>query len=232
MIRDNPPTESVVIAQQKLGESREPVRVPNTFRKGTPAEHYAAIIRNLRLLNRESDAPRCVGVTRVPGGSAQSVVATNLAVRLAQLTDDRVLLVAANAHNPTIYSTFAQKRQRVTSLYDILRDEGTLSDAVLTGAGDNLFILAVRPQRTATQEDSRLIRFANLLEDMKQNYEYVIFDLPDASDMTPCFDFAVELDGVVLEVEASRVRHASARWVERQLRHVEATVLGSILTQF
>lgn len=195
-------------------------------------EHYHALLRNLRMPARAGSGPRAVGVTRTIGSDPSTVVALNLALTLAGQVSDTVLLVAANPLNRVIRETLVSQAKRdVINLYHVLQEERTLSEAVLGTDSDNLFVLPSECSKKHEGVLPGIQRFANLLEDMRQNYSYVIVDLPIASELTPCFDLAAELDGVLLEVDANRSRVRAARTAVQQMKHIGINVLGCVFKE-
>jgi septum formation inhibitor-activating ATPase MinD len=146
--------------------------------------------------------------------------------------NDTVLLVSANPVNRMIRDTLVSKAKRdVIDVYQVLLEERSLSEAVLETDSDHLFVLASEYSKRQIGVFPALRRFANLLEDMRQNYHYVIIDLPEVSELTPCFDLAAELDGVLMEVEANRSRVRVAQRAVQQMTQAGINVLGCVLKE-
>jgi Mrp family chromosome partitioning ATPase len=67
-----------------------------------------------------------------------------------------------------------------------------------------------------------------LLESLKHSFDLIIFDLPPANELTTCYAFASCMDGIVVVVEPRQVDRDVARRSARQLKEVNAKLLGVV----
>lgn len=193
------------------------------------ADYYNALLRNLRLDPQGESALKTLGLTRSPGCGAASVVATNLALAFASQGSSPVILINTDFGNRVPETTFSLSR--VTGFYDVLADRVPLQDVIQDTSFPNLKGIGCGRTDRDVQSFHLVTRFREVLETLKQEYRLIVVDLPQATPLTWCFDFAALLDGVVVEVDAGRVERRAARELLDQLQFVQANVIGSVLKQ-
>jgi Mrp family chromosome partitioning ATPase len=76
-----------------------------------------------------------------------------------------------------------------------------------------------------------MVRFRGLLDQLRDEFSMVLVGLPVASELTPCFDMATELDGVIVEFESDRVKRSVAKATVDQLNAAGANLLGCVFKQ-
>ena len=130
----------------------------------------AYILRN-RLGTRE--AHHCFYVTSSTLGEGKSTVAANLAIQLSDM-EHRVLLIDFDTRNPNLGALFLNKVDYARSLNALYRGDATEDEAITTLSG-YLDLLPAVLEHNAISVDSTLIE---LVERLKQKYEYVILDAP------------------------------------------------------
>ena len=130
----------------------------------------AYILRN-RLGTR--DEHHCFYVTSAALGEGKTTVAANLAIQLSDM-EHRVLLIDFDTRNPRLGALFLNKVDYAQSLNALYRGDATEEEAITTLSGF-LDLLPAVLEHNAISVDSTLIE---LVEKLKQNYEYVILDAP------------------------------------------------------
>ncbi len=181
--------------------------------------------------NPQGKIGRVVAVTSCYRGEGVSSVASNLALNLAQQTSSRVLLVDGNQEHPTVHKFF--RFDQAPGLTELLAGNDTTLETVIHRVKEapNLDILC------AGSTDSNLLRyfntsdFQNLLADLKRAYRVIIFDTPAVSETTRAIRIASLVDGVILVVEAEKVRSVVVDKVKRILQKSGAHLFGAILNK-
>ncbi len=130
----------------------------------------AYILRN-RLGTR--DGHQCFYVTSAIAGEGKTTVAANLAIQLSDM-EHKVLLIDFDTRNPNLGALFLNKVDYEHSLNALYRGDVTADEAITTLSG-YLDILPSVLEHNAINVDNMLIE---LVEDLKQRYEYVIMDAP------------------------------------------------------
>jgi capsular exopolysaccharide synthesis family protein len=72
-------------------------------------------------------------------------------------------------------------------------------------------------------------RFRELIEEVRESYDHIIFDSPPVGAVTDAAILAPQLDGVLLVLRANRTHRKAVHAALRQLRDVGANVVGGVL---
>lgn len=151
-------------------------------------------------------------VTSALPGEGKTFCAINLAMSIAMEMDKTVLLVDADAPNPSLMKTFGIKAD--LGLLDLLQDETLkLSDVIVRTNIENLSLLpAGRHYKHATEllaSDS----MTALLDDMAQRYSdrIIIFDAPPLLVTSEASVLASHMGQIVMIVEAEKTPQPAVR---------------------
>lgn len=202
--------------------------------------HFQSLLSRLPWLPGESSADdalasgakprglRTLGLTSCYRGEGVSTVAAQLAVAAAQSGDVRVLLVDANPARPAVHRMFGAASGPGWS--DVLREETDLETALQPIDAPHLFVLAAgtSPGASRRRDESARCRYA--VEELRNEFDLVVFDLPPAGD-AGADRLAAMLDGVLLVIEAERVRWQAALRTKEHLLRGDARLLGAVLNK-
>ncbi len=143
--------------------------------------------------------PKLVAVTSCAEGSGVSTVASGLAECLSETGDGNVLLVdMKDIHSGAAH--YFRKGKLELGLDDALENEKRDSAMVQ----DNLYVVAESVHDTKLP---RILhkRFSNLMPKLRaSDYDYIIFDMPPVSQISPTTRLARFMDMVFMVVEAER----------------------------
>jgi capsular exopolysaccharide synthesis family protein len=183
------------------------------------------------LFVRLSDYPHelaTVGLTSCTGGEGVTTVAAQLAMTAARSMGHRVLLVDCNFGNPAIHRLFDVPLG--PGLRDALRETTPVSEFLQPTAISNLSLLTAGVQR----EDSDLaFTWSNLrhvFETFHQEFGLVIVDLPPVAHGVPA-GLGGLLDGMLLIVEAERIRWQVAHRTASMLKASGVNLLGVVMNK-
>lgn len=141
------------------------------------------------VLRRQSAAPapttpsaprdqgRIVTVTSAKGGSGKTVLATNLALVLNRLPDTKVVLVDADLQfgDVCLVLQLEPRFTMVNAAHELHQLDGELLDSLLTEHPSGLKVLAA-PLEPAFADDITTAGLMQMLDVLKENYDYVIVD--------------------------------------------------------
>jgi capsular exopolysaccharide synthesis family protein len=184
-----------------------------------------------RLFCRATDsppAPRTLGLTSCASGEGVSTVAAQLAITAAS-AGQRVLLLDANLERPSLHRLFALKRG--PGFAHALGEDSRLEDVIQSSALPNLSVLTagqVDTDMAPCQDTAALAAFVGAA---KRAFPLVVFDLPALARTNFTARLAGLLDGVVLVVEAERVRRALVRHEKEMLEQAGTVLLGAVLNK-
>ena len=176
-----------------------------------------------------SEPPRILGVTSCHSGEGVSTVAANLAVTLARHGEGSVLLVDANLGRPSVHRIFGVKLS--PGLLDILVDGWPNREIIRASSAGNLFVLSSGRRAVDLSGLYQSKSFADLLSRWRRQYRFVVFDIPAVGSDSSAVHLASLVDGIVLVVEAERIRWQVAQRVKERLLEAKANVLGVVLNK-
>ncbi len=193
--------------------------------------HYAVFREQLLLsANGSMQGHYVLGVISSSRCEGVSTVAANLASSLSEQGSGTILLVDANIRDPSIHRIF---RTRLSpGLVDVLLSgpKGEADDIIVRRAA-NLNVLTAG---TANGTGAKAVAFDSLaryLESVKQNYRFVVVDMPALDEDNSTARLAGSCNGVVLVVETERLRWETVSKAKQYLQQLDANVLGVLLNK-
>ena len=137
------------------------------------AQNFSAAAYILRNRLGTKEEHHCFYVTSAVLGEGRTTVAANLAIQLSDM-EHRVLLIDFDTRNPRLGALFLSSVDYAHSLNALYRGDAAEDEAITTLSG-YLDLLPAVLEHNAISVDSTLIE---LVDRLKQNYEYVILDAP------------------------------------------------------
>jgi capsular exopolysaccharide synthesis family protein len=197
--------------------------VPSGF-----SEAFRSVRTNV-LFSSASDATRSVVVTSTAPREGKTLVASNLAIGLAQ-SGLRVLLMDADLRRPRVHEAFGYDQEPGLSNFLVGRQKG--SDVVVRKSDvPGLYVLAAgkHPPNPAELLGSR--RFIEFVHSLGQHFDWIVIDSPPVLPVTDASILAHGATGVVFVVGAEMTsRHAAQSAVE-QLQKAGAHMIGVVLNR-
>ncbi|MFB0525788.1 MAG: GumC family protein, partial [Phycisphaerae bacterium] len=168
-------------------------------------EHYDAFKEQLLLGPRGSKrVPQILAITGSHDKEGVSTVAANLAATLARPGDGQVLLIDADLRHPSVHQIFEARLS--PGLADILVNGQSIEAVIVPSPVQNLRILSAGTADGNLSEMFDSEGFTNLLHSIKNEYRFVVVDLPAVNEASWAVRLARLCDGVGLVVEAERSR--------------------------
>lgn len=195
-----------------------------------PVREYCETLLSRLLWSEDASALRLrmLGVTSCYRGEGVSTVASQLAVAGATAGGLPVLLVDANLARPVVHRTFAVSPSPGWS--DVLGDPRQVNVAIRPSGVKNLSVLpaGTPDRRNWSYEGSGL---GDVLKAIRTEFELVIVDLPPVGQTSAAMRLAGWMDGVLLVVEAERVRYEVAQRTRELLGRSNVHLLGAVLNK-
>ena len=201
--------------------------LPQTKPRHSISEAY----RSLRtaLLLSSAHQLRVVALTSAHSGEGKTATAANLAVVMAQL-GRQVLLIDADLRKPRMHRVFNLSNRE--GLVHCLTGGEPLEQLIQPTGVNGLFLL---PSGTIPPNPSELLasdRMRELLEVAQRRFDLVIVDTPPLLAVTDAAVLGSMVDGVVLCLHAGRVQRGEAVASSDRLRVSGARVLGTVLNRY
>lgn len=94
-----------------------------------------------------------------------------------------------------------------------------------------MFVLAAGDSPGASRRADDSTRSNLAVQELRNDFDLVVFDLPPAGDSAGGDRLAAMMDGVLLVIEAERVRWQVAQRTKERLLHGDARLLGAVLNK-
>jgi succinoglycan biosynthesis transport protein ExoP len=197
---------------------------------GVPAnfsESFRAFRTNV-LFSSAHEGSKALVVTSTGPGEGKSMVASNLAVSLAQ-AGQRVLLIDADMRKPKAHEIFGAKQE--PGLSNVMVGTAKASDAVTKTTVQGLWVLCAGRTPPNPAELLGSVRFRDFLASLQAHFDWIIIDTPPVMAVTDAALVAHRATGVVFVVGAEMTsRHAAKRALD-QLEQVGAKFVGGVLNR-
>lgn len=206
-----------------------PPAAPSRTEQAPLAEYFRALFQHLRVgLQPTPGLAPTIGVTSCLGGEGVSTVARNLAVAAAQNLRKPVLLMDA-AFGTHIVPAGGEPSGG--GLYDILLGNARAADCIQPAGSRDVFLLETGTSLARGSLPLPKEAFVDLLADLRPEFGFIVADLPVANELSHCFSIGSLLDGVLLVVEAERVRNQVVARARDQLQQCGARLLGVVFNK-
>ena len=211
------------IARSKEGAPQD--LVVHTEPKSAIAECVRAVRTNLLFMSPEKPL-RTIMVTSSGPQEGKTTTAISLAIAMTS-SGQRVLLVDGDLRRPRIHRAFGVKNQ--SGLSNLILGDGTLAGAVVQTPIPGLSVLPCGPVPPNPAELLHTEAFRRLLAEMTGAFDRVIIDSPPVGVVADAVVMATHVDGTVLVLKAGKTFRDVAKLTVRQLRDVNANILGAVL---
>jgi len=196
----------------------------------TPAAFEAEQYRALRHIVEQMHRTATLKVLAVssPGmGDGKTITAINLAGALAQSPEARVLLVDADLRRPALGRLLGLgDAENANLVAGILDPALLLSQIARSRPPFNLSVICAGQTPPSPYEILKSPRLGKLLDEARQQYDYIILDTPPLHPVQDCRVIGRWVDGFILVVTAHRTPR---RLVEEALTTLDpAKVLGFV----
>jgi capsular exopolysaccharide synthesis family protein len=183
-------------------------------------------VRSALLLSPEGTSKRMLAVTSAVPGDGKTTFTTNFSVTLAH-AGNRTLLIDADLRRGNIHGYFEQPLEG--GLSEVLQGKLTWKEAVRETGIQNLSFM--RAGERPANPSELLIGPATkeLIMQLRQEFDYVVFDCPPLTAIDDTFSIAAYLDGLFFVVRAGRTSIRFARMGLNTVRQRGAPILGLIV---
>jgi len=193
-----------------------------------PPEAFRSLCTSM-LFSDSGPVPSTILVTSAQPGEGKTLVATNLAIALAELGQP-VLLIDADMRRPKIHRAFGVRCE--SGLVAYLEGEYDWRAVVKkTGIG-GLDILGCGSQHPNPVQLLSSKRVPKLLAEATQEYKYVILDSPPVLNLSDGRILAHLVEGVILVVKSGATPLVLVQRAESYIRGTGAKINGVVLNNF
>lgn len=191
---------------------------------------FEALARRLRGALSDPAVPSClVGVTSCAPGEGVSTVASNLAACATHVVGSSVLLVEANLEEPTLAQRLGSPAS--PGLVEALGNPDQWNRSLHRSQVPNVWLMPAGKVSRQTRPMASLAGAGRLLEAIRNRFPFVVVDLPPAPESVFGLALAECLDGVLLVLEAERMRVQVAERTKQLFAQSRVNLLGAVLNK-
>ncbi len=194
--------------------------------KSQASEAFRAI-RTALFFSTKGKTNSVIQITSPTPGDGKSTIAANVAVSIAQ-SGKRVLLLDADMRRPTVHHSFGIKTKE--GFPQVLNGEKTWRSAVYECK--EIPGLSILPCGDKPSNPAELIstpRVGELVEEMKNHYDFIIIDTPPVLAVTDPCPVAARVDGVILAIRIKKNVKISSDRAAEILHSVGANLIGVVV---
>ena len=202
---------------------------PNPLLDGGVPQNFAEAFKSVRtnvLFSSADEGMRTLVVTSAGPGEGKSLVASNLALALAQ-AGQRVLLIDADMRRPRVHDIFGGSQE--PGLSNVLAGNAKTSEAIRKSKTSGLWLMPAGhiPPNPAELLGSR--RYTDFMASLSVHFDWVLLDTPPVMVVADSSIVANQSSGVVFVVRADHTSKHSVRAAVEQLEAANAHLIGSVL---
>ena len=193
--------------------------------------HFAEAFRAVRtnvLFSSTQQGSRAIVVTSAAPNEGKTVVASNLAIALAQ-TGLSVLLVDADMRRPRVHEVFGQSQQ--PGLSNVIVGNAKLDEAIRSSEIPGLSLLPAGPHPPNPAELLASAPCRELLDKLGQRFDWIVIDSPPVLAVTDAAVLSHVASRALFVVAADMTGRPAVRAAIAQLEAAGAKFLGGVLNR-
>ena len=199
----------------------------------SPLSSFAEAIRSIKLsidLHMDDRPCKVIGFTSTLPNEGKSTIAAALAHLIAQV-GGRVLLVDCDLRNPTLSRKLSQ--ETAAGIFEVVSKKMSIAEAILKDPKSNLAFLPAGKKIPLflTSEVLGGNSISKLFDVLRQNYNYILVDLPP---LAPIIDVRASthfVDAYLLTVEWGRTKIDTVEQSLKAAPKIYDSLIGSILNK-
>ena len=201
------------------------------FGKDLPfaASEAYRLMRTSLIFSLPGNERKCkvIGITSANAGEGKSTTALNLAYMLAE-AHNQTLLIEADMRLPTISKRLGLNRS--PGLSNVLVGIGGKDAVQPSGIEERLRVIAAGDIPPNPSELLGSVNMKKLIEALSTTVNFIVLDLPPINEVSDALVVSQYTDGVVMVVRQNYASRRAVGDAMRQLEHVNAKVLGFVMT--
>ena len=207
-------------------EKREPTVGNMVYAFHKPTSNITEIYRGVRTalyFSTHGKSHKIIQVTSSSPGDGKSTLSANLSVCIAQ-SGKSVLLMDGDLRRPQVHKAFGVNND--VGLASVIGLDVDIDDAIATTDVPNLYVMPSGPLPPDPSELLSSHRLQELLEVVREQYDYVVIDTGPLLAVTDPSVVATRADGVVLAIRITKNSRTQARQSREMLNTLGANLLG------
>lgn len=187
---------------------------------------FKTLLANIHFASIDEDL-KSIAVVGTGIDEGKTMVSINLAVAIAS-SGKNVLIVEGDMRKRSLAKIFDIHPK--FGIYSVLSGRCTPEQAIYQTKIKNLFFLDSEPNIPAPTDILSTKRFAKLLDNLHEKFNYIIFDTPPLSSFVDGAIISNLTDATLLVVRENKAKKKDIDSTLQQLQSAKANLLGTILT--
>lgn len=173
---------------------------------------------------------RVVAVTSSIPNEGKSEVSFRLAQAFAE-DGKKVLYIDADIRKSVTVARYGVDRETKGLSHYLSGQTKNLEDVIYETNVDNLSMIFTGAKAPNPAELLGRPKFANMLETLKEQYDFIILDCPPLGSVIDAVLVAKNCDGTILVIESDNVSYKMVQNVKKQLDQSDCKILGVVLNK-
>lgn len=205
--------------------ANKPKLIMSSNRRSAISEGYRNLRANIQFSSWNHHL-HVIAVTSTQAGEGKTTTISNLAVAYAQ-EGKRVLLIDADLRHPSIQEMFDVTNR--TGLSNILANQCSCDEVVRITEIENLSIVTAGPTPPNPTELLSSGKLHEAVAGWKEDFDMILIDTSPIMAVADGLIVASISDGVILVVNAGKVKRQYIQKSKERLESVKAQILGVVL---
>lgn len=200
----------------------------NIITFNSPKDPISEAFRNMRtniIFSDIDDELKVMTITSSGKSEGKSTILANYAVALAK-SNKKVLLMDCDLRRPIIHKLF-DRRNRV-GLTNVLLKEADIKSAIQLTEVEGLHIISSGPIPPNPSEILASKRMSDLVDLLKQAYDYILIDAPPVGVVTDAAVLSRVTDGYILVAALSVANKDGVKMAIETLENVGGHIIGVV----
>lgn len=187
-------------------------------------EAFKTFRTNLQFCGNDS---KVIDITSCDANEGKTTIALMLAKSLSDIKK-KVIYVDCDLRKSVVASRYANARN-VKGLSELLSGLATDDEVICNTQYENFDIIFSGPYCPNPVELMICDKFIELIEKLKEQYDYVIMDTPPLGLVIDSAVVAKNCDSAILVISSGKVRYRQARNVIKQIEKSGCKIMGVVL---
>ena len=157
-----------------------------------------------------------------------TTLVANFAELLAQNRERKVLIVDGNTRNPCLHNYF--NIDNAAGFSDVFNQDKN-TEIIMNTNIPNLFVIPGGAQTYDPSQSFDHDQFENFMEDLKRQYNFIIFDCSPLAKYHDAIILASHVDAVILVIQAEKTPWYEVKRAKGMIEDKNMRVLGAVLNK-